>query len=84
LRYTNIFDWEILEVNITPFALKALCCSKRVLLEKGKSELCFDVGLCHDSCIWLPAFFSYFFQLFRVSVTRYLKLRLSGQVGFSR
>ena len=46
-------------MNIAPFASKASYCSKDAL-QKCKSELCSNVS--HDRCIWLPAFFSYFFS----------------------
>ena len=45
-------------MNITLFASKSLYCSKGAP-QKSKPELCPYVG--YDRCIWLPAFFSYFF-----------------------
>jgi len=48
---------EILEVNFASFASKTSYCSKGAQ-QKNKSEVCSNVS--YDSCIWLPAFFSFF------------------------
>jgi len=45
-------------VNIALFSTKASCCSKDAP-QKGKSELCSNAG--YNRCIWLTAFFRYFF-----------------------
>jgi len=59
LTYTNVVVLgiklksnvcEVLEVDITSFALKSSYCSKGAT-QKGKSELCPYDYVCHDRCI---------------------------------
>ena len=52
-------------MDITSFASKSSYCSEGAP-QKGKSELCPYV--CHGRCIWLPAFFSYFFASLLLTV----------------
>ena len=57
-NYAEVNVREVLEVDITLFALKSSYCSKGAP-QKGKSKLC--PYACNDRCIRLHAFFSYCF-----------------------